>query len=96
MNYNSVILSAIYLSLTDIFECFWDISCSPDDILGFKQKAVPGCWSQTDLDLNPGSITSLIYSFIQLSHSFLQSVIHSLVQQVFFKIMFEFYFYYCH
>ena len=84
MNYNSVILSATYLCLTDIFECFCYISRSPDDILGFKQKAVPGCWSQADLDLNLGSTTSLIYSFIQLIHSFLQSFIHSLIQQVFF------------
>ena len=37
---------------------------SPDAILVFRQKVLPGHWSQTDLDLSPSSVSSLIHSFI--------------------------------
>ena len=78
MSYSSILLSAIYLYLTDVSEFLRYISDSPSDILVLKQKAGLGTGA---LDWNPGSIASLTHS---LGHSF----IHSFIQQLLTECLF--------
>lgn len=61
MSYSSVLLTAIYLYFMDVAKYIRD---SPGRVLVLQQKAGPGPWSQLDRDWNPGSIPSLIHSFI--------------------------------
>lgn len=62
MIYNSIILSAIYFYLMDVFECLWFMMAALMIFLCSSRRQCLGTGAHPDL--NPGSITSLVHSFI--------------------------------